>query len=303
MYPKVSVIIPTYKRSSEFLERAILSVLNQTYKNIEVIVVDDNSSEPIFRKVTEDTVDKFIDSKKVKYIKNKTNLGGSLARNEGIFQADGEYITFLDDDDMYLIDKVERQIKFMITNKYDMTFTELRIHNEDNKLIDYREYKFIKDFSNESLLKYHIMRHITGTPTFMYKKEVLIAIKGFVDANMGQEFYLMLNTIEHNYRIGYLEYSDVIAYAHKGEKISRGSNKINGEKKLYQYKKKYFSKFNLRQKMFIRFRHHIVMMIAGLRSNMYMFSFKHAILSILVSPIDSVFEPIKHLKKIKIHNN
>jgi glycosyltransferase involved in cell wall biosynthesis len=302
MYPKVSVVIPTYKRSSEFLERALTSVLNQTYKNLEVIVVDDNSLEPLFRKETESVIERFNNDERVKYIQNKTNLGGSLARNEGIFQSNGEYITFLDDDDIYLQNKVERQINFMVNNSYDMTFTELRIHNEEDKLIDYREYKFIKEFSNNNLLKYHIMRHITGTPTFMYKKEVLKEIKGFVDAKMGQEFYLMLNTIENNYKIGYLEHSDVIAYAHKGEKISRGKNKIEGEKKLYQFKKKYFSKFSLRQRMFIRFRHHAVMVVAGLRASMFMLSIKHTLLSILASPLDALIEPFRYLKKIVVYN-
>ena len=79
----VSVIITTYKRSN-LIERAILSVLNQTYKNIEIIVVDDNANFPEERKKTETIVKKY---SSIIYIANPKNLGGALSRNEGIYRA------------------------------------------------------------------------------------------------------------------------------------------------------------------------------------------------------------------------
>lgn len=109
--PKVSVIIPTYKRPL-FLRRAIQSVLNQTYENIELIVVDDNNSDDDFRKETESLMNELKD-KRIRYIKHKRNKNGSAARNTGIRLATGKYITFLDDDDEFLPEKIEKQVQCM----------------------------------------------------------------------------------------------------------------------------------------------------------------------------------------------
>lgn len=298
MSPKVSVIIPTYKRTGNFLKRAIESVLNQTYQNIELIVVDDNIPNSKFRKETELFMRDYLCNNKVVYIKNKRNVGGALARNEGIYHAKGEYVTFLDDDDIYLPGKVENQLNFMLKNNYDMTFTDLKICNMKNVVIDYREFKNIKKFNKEFLFKYHMMRHITGTPTFMFKKKSLLKIGGFIDCKVGQEFYLMLKAIENDLKIGYLPSAEVIAYVHKYEKISNGINKIKGEKELFNFKKQYFDKFSLRERMFIRFRHHIVLAVTGLRSKDYSLLFNNAFLAFINSPIDVFIETIKFIKRL-----
>lgn len=113
---KVSVIITTYKRAN-MLKRAIDSVLNQTYKNIEVIVVDDNDEKSEDRKNTENIMMSYIDNSKVKYIKHKVNKNGAAARNTGIKHSTGEIVCFLDDDDWYIESKVEKQLKFLTKNK------------------------------------------------------------------------------------------------------------------------------------------------------------------------------------------
>jgi glycosyltransferase involved in cell wall biosynthesis len=296
--PKVSIIIPTYKRTNMFLRRAIDSVLNQTYRNIEVIIVDDNAPESLYRKETEIFMQDYEKENRIIYVKNPSNLGGALARNEGIFKAKGDYVTFLDDDDIYLPEKIETQIDFMIKNSFDMTFTDLRFHNSDDNLIDYRHFKLLKDFNKENLLKFHLMRHITGTPTFMYKKSALQMIGGFIDSKMGQEFYLMFNTITNDLKIGYLPQAHLVAYIHEGEKISRGPNKIEGEKKLFEFKKKYFDLLTTRERNFVKFRHHVVLAVAGLRNKEYFLLFKHAYLALIISPLDAIIEPIEHFKRI-----
>ena len=96
----VSVIIPTYKRKS--ILRAVNSVLTQDYKNLEVIVVDDNANYPEYRKIVRDELAEHIAENKIVLIQNSKNLGGALARNEGILVSHGEYIAFFDDDDWYL---------------------------------------------------------------------------------------------------------------------------------------------------------------------------------------------------------
>ena len=104
----VSVIIPTYNRA-HLIGRAIQSVLNQTYKDFEIIVVDDGSTDS-----TEKAVREFQEQgKRIKYIRHNKNKGGSAARNTGIKAAKGEYIAFLDDDDEWLRDKIEKQVETM----------------------------------------------------------------------------------------------------------------------------------------------------------------------------------------------
>ncbi|HOC97311.1 MAG TPA: glycosyltransferase family 2 protein, partial [Candidatus Pacearchaeota archaeon] len=103
---KVSVIIPTYNGSNTIL-RAVHSVLNHTYSNFELIVVDDCSKDNTFEVV------KSIEDERVKVLRHRNNKGGSAARNTGIKEAKGEYIAFLDDDDEWLSEKVEKQVKYL----------------------------------------------------------------------------------------------------------------------------------------------------------------------------------------------
>lgn len=281
---RVSVIIPTYKRRPNYLSRAIESVESQTYQNIEIIVVDDNHPDSEYRREIREFMRQYEGSPNIVYIENPRNMGGSLARNNGIDRATGDYITFLDDDDEYLPKKVERQLEFMLQNGYDMSFTDLKVVG--NLVVDYREFGFLKSFDRDTLLKAHLMRHLTGTPTFMYKTEKLRQIGGFEDVKMGQEFYLMLRTIEGGLKVGYLAECHAIAHRHGDGGISHGANKINGEREIYRFKKKYFSIFTIRERMFIRFRYFAVMTVAYIRNENYFKAFVCGIAMFFVSPVD-----------------
>lgn len=113
--PLVSVIIPTYKRSN-MLPRAIDSVLKQTYQNIQIIVIDDNDPNTDWRTETEKKMQLYKDNHKIKYIRHPQNRNGSVARNTGIEQSDGEIICFLDDDDIYYPEKTQEQVTFLLTH-------------------------------------------------------------------------------------------------------------------------------------------------------------------------------------------
>lgn len=103
--PTVSVIIPTYNRV-HLISRAIQSVLNQSYRDFEIIVVDDCSTD-----VTEVIIKDFQEQdKRIRYIRHEKNKGGSAARNTGITSAKGDYIALLDDDDGWLPEKIEKQV-------------------------------------------------------------------------------------------------------------------------------------------------------------------------------------------------
>ncbi|WP_342547351.1 glycosyltransferase family 2 protein [Paenibacillus sp. FSL P2-0089] len=301
---RVSVVIPTFKRETNYLARAIESIKNQSYKNIEVVIVDDNPPDSLFRTQVKDFMQRYINDLDVIYLMNKKNIGGSLARNNGINVATGDYITFLDDDDEYLPEKIKRQLEFMLNTGADMSFTDLKLVNEKKEIVDYREYRDLKGFEKRDLLKYHIMRHLTGTPTFMYKSERLRAIGGFEDAKMGQEFYLMLKSIENELKIRYLPECDVIAYRHNDGGISQGENKITGELALYSFKKKYFYIFTLREKMFIVFRHYAVMVVAYKRNRKYFRLILSGLMMIICSPLDLFNETKRYLiNRVKYRKN
>lgn len=102
----ISTIITTFGGGQQ-LERALDSVLEQSYRNIEAIVVDDNEPSSLARKQTENSMLKYVNEDRVKYIKHEKNKNGAAARNTGIRVARGEYIAFLDDDDYYLPQRFE----------------------------------------------------------------------------------------------------------------------------------------------------------------------------------------------------
>lgn len=102
-----TVIMPVYN-AEKFLKDAIESVLNQTFKNFELIIVDDCSTDG-----SAEIAKSYLSDKRVKYFKNPENLKVSKTRNFGVSQAQGKYVTFLDSDDVYLPTKLEKQIELM----------------------------------------------------------------------------------------------------------------------------------------------------------------------------------------------
>lgn len=300
MNEKVSIIVPSYKRNAEMVSRAINSLLSQTYQNIEIVLVDDNAGEGLlqYRQQLEKMLENF-DKSNIKYIQNSENLGGSLSRNVGIEAATGDYITFLDDDDRYLPKKIENQLNFMLINELEMSFTNLIVCDKNDKVVDFREYVKCKKFDTVSLMKYHLTRQIAGTNTFMYKADTIKKIGGFVKVNMGQEYYLMYNTIKSECKIGYAPLNDTILYREGQECISSGPNKIPGQKNLYKFKKENYNYLNLREKMFVRFRHHVVLAVANMRNKKLFKALWHVFIAGLCSPIDAIQEFFRFFKRRK----
>lgn len=120
----VSIITPTYN-CGKFINETIKSVLNQTYKNWEMIIVDDCSTDD-----TEKVVLKF-DDERIKYYKLKTNSGAAVARTTAMQLAKGSYMAFLDSDDIWTEDKLEKQLNFMKKNNYAFSCTSYEQIDED----------------------------------------------------------------------------------------------------------------------------------------------------------------------------
>lgn len=286
MNPLVSIIIATYRRDAT-LRNALYSLSNQSYSNFEVILVDDND-ESEWNKTVETIAEEF-KSKNVsvtlRYIANHPNQGSAKTRNIGIMASNGEYVTFLDDDDIYLPKKVENQVLFMKENNLDYSITDLDLYNEDDKLLEKRTRTYIQDTSKEKLFEYHMKHHITGTDAMMFRKDYIVQIGGFAPIDVGDEFYLMQRAIESGGKFGYLPESDIKAYVHTGEGgLSSGQGKIAGENALYAFKKQFFSQFSKKTVRYIKARHHAVLAYAYLRVRRFLPFIRESVAALMVSP-------------------
>lgn len=113
----VSVIMPSFN-TAEYISDSIKSVQSQTYQNWELLIVDDCSSDN-----TDKVVEPFLDDRRVKYIKNEKNSGAAVSRNRALREAKGRWIAFLDSDDLWVSQKLEKQIRFMKKNDYHFSYT------------------------------------------------------------------------------------------------------------------------------------------------------------------------------------
>ena len=115
----VSIIIPYYKDKNNILY-SVKSAINQSYKNIEVIIIDDENSDESKKRL----LNLKKKNKKIKVISTKKNLGVSQARNLGIKHSSGKLVAFLDSDDIWKKDKLKKQVHFMKKNKIDFCYTD-----------------------------------------------------------------------------------------------------------------------------------------------------------------------------------
>ncbi|MBS7130561.1 glycosyltransferase family 2 protein [Clostridium sp.] len=283
----VSIIVATYRRDVA-LKNALESLVNQSYKNIEIIVVDDNANIQWNNKV--DNIIKNISViHPIKYIVNAQNEGSARSRNIGIENTTGEYITFLDDDDEYLPDKIINQVEYMIKENADFSITDLELFSERGTKIEKRTREYIREKTTKALLKYHLMYHMTGTDTMMFKKDYLMSIGGFPHINVGDEFYLMQRAIEQGGKFSYLPVCDIKAYIHtETQGLSSGESKINGENALYEMKKQYFKELDRKAIQYIKMRHYAVLGFAELRRKHYISFIRNAVMSMMASPIECI---------------
>lgn len=112
----VSIIMPSYN-TAPYIKETIQSVLNQTYQNWELIIVDDCSTD------NTDEVVASIQDERIRYLKNEKNSGAAVSRNRALREAKGKWIAFLDSDDLWMPEKLEKQISFMEKNGYSFSYT------------------------------------------------------------------------------------------------------------------------------------------------------------------------------------
>lgn len=173
----VSIVTPSYK-STKFISQTIESVLAQTYQNWEMMIVDDfspdNSNEIIEKYCQKDS--------RIKLIKLKKNSGPAIARNRAIEETKGKYIAFLDSDDLWLPEKLEKQVYFMIENNLSLTYSSFYTIDESGKKINTRIAQ--SSISYHDILKSNHIGNLTG----IYDCEKLGKV--YMD-NVGHEDYTL----------------------------------------------------------------------------------------------------------------
>lgn len=192
-FPLVSIIITTYKRA-DLLDRALESVLNQSYKNIEIVIVDDNDPNTEFRSLTEKKMEKYSSDERVNYIKHSKNKNGAAARNTGLKFSNGDYVTYLDDDDTYRIDKVLKQTSFLLNNpQYNAVYCGW---NKDGKE---EAPQTAGDISFEILSGELLIR----TNTIMMNREIALSVGGWDEKyRRNQEAVYLLRYFKAGHLIG-----------------------------------------------------------------------------------------------------
>ena len=180
MKPLISIIIPFYKKR-DYIEQTINSIINQTQKNFELILVyddPDKSDLPYILKIL-----KKINKKKI--IINKKNIGAGLSRNAGVLKAKGEFIAFIDADDIWKKNKLKKQLSFMLNNKINFSFTSYSIVNKKNTIIKLIKAKKIINY-NDLIKSCDI-----GLSTVMISKNLLKKNK-FPDIKTKEDYILWL---------------------------------------------------------------------------------------------------------------
>ena len=139
MNPKISIITPCFN-CEKFISETIESVLKQTYTNFEMIIVDDASTDKSFDIIKEYA----LKDSRIIYFQNQQNSGANYSRNFAIKNATGDYIAFLDSDDIWDESKIKTQIEFMENNNCDFSYTSYELIDEKSNSL----YKFAKEKSN-----------------------------------------------------------------------------------------------------------------------------------------------------------
>lgn len=220
---KVSVVIPTYKRN-ELLEKAINSVITQTYEHLEIIIIDDNGYENEYRKKNRQLEKKLKNHSNIKFFYPSTNLGGSNARNYGVLKSDGDYISFLDDDDYFLPNKVEIMLKQLLKTNSEMAYSYV-ISNKGELWEKY--------YNGQPLFELFRDDCLAATSQWIIKKEAIMNVKGFDDTPAKQDSILTYKLISQGYSVTCVPQVLSVYNEHDGIRISNSGKTLIGEMNLY----------------------------------------------------------------------
>ena len=268
----VSIIITTFGRPV-FLAECIQSAINQSYKDFEIIVVDDNNPNSIHRENTETILTEFLkETDNLKYVKHEKNLYGAVARNTGANYAKGEYLSFLDNDDFYLEDKLLKCVELCKQNnkKYVGAFSycEFRINS---MIVGYQ--KNIKSGRHLVETLACSFPFSSGSNLFI-RKEIYNELNGFDENFRRHQDYEFLVRLFEKYKLLAIE---EVLIVKNNENINfldvRGMIKVKE-----QYLKKFdylIQKLKLKEQKYIYYKNYISISEQALKSREYIIASKY----------------------------
>ncbi|MDV4314276.1 glycosyltransferase family 2 protein [Acinetobacter indicus] len=237
----ISVITPSYN-SAYYIQKTIESILGQTYLNWELIIIDDCSSDN-----SVEVIAKYVDQdERIKLIVLEKNSGAAVARNRGIEEANGRFIAFLDSDDSWHPEKLSKQVKFMLENDYDFTYTAY------HKVNEYGEYLSKVNIPLKTQYNELLKTCVIGCLTAMYDSHKLGKVY-FPLIRKRQDFALWLKILKLTpYAYGLNE--DLANYTVRSDSIS--ANKLKAAQyNWYLYRN--IEKLNILKSMYY-FSHYMI---------------------------------------------
>ena len=203
----VSVVIPTYGEPI-YLGRCIDSVLQQTYNNIEIIIVDDNGIGTPNQIATSTVIDQY-KGNNIKYVCHEKNKNGSAARNTGVKKSEGRYIAFLDDDDAFLPAKIERQVKLIesLSDEYAFVYCSHDVY-KDGQLVRH----VIAEKSGNLFFEKISQQIEIQTSGVLIRKEAFEEVKGFDESFRRHQDWEFIERVLFKYKaqadnfVGYIRY-------------------------------------------------------------------------------------------------
>lgn len=235
----VTCAITTHKRKPEIVERALKSILNQTHKNIEVFVVDDSPADWEYRNDVKSMVEGY-SSQNVTYIPHKKCMGACVARNTALENAKGDYIGFLDDDDEWKPQKVEKMLEGFINTNIALVYCNRETVYDKSGEIKVQNPMIFTGMVFDKL----IINNFIGSTSFpIIKTSCLKEIEGFDPLMQSAQDYDVWLRLAEKYEVGYVDEPLCIYHWHEGEQITKNPlRKVNGLQRLIEKNSVYLSK-------------------------------------------------------------
>lgn len=231
---KVSVIMGTYNEKIQWVEECINSILTQTYKNIEFIIVLDNPNNEELKKYIENVQKQ---DSRIVVVKNEENLGLVKTLNKALNYCTGDLIARMDADDIALKNRFSIQVKFMEENKdVAMVGTKVEFIDGNGRVLSKDKYR---PTSYEEIKSHLRQGNAFAHPTLMYRKDMIMDIGGYKEVPLAEDYYLATEVITKGYKVANLEETLLMYRVREG-----GISKENKEKQFLvsQYIKQIYNK-------------------------------------------------------------
>lgn len=192
----ISVIMSTYNEPEEYLRQSIESILNQTYRSIQFLIVLDNPGNQMIKRLLTEYESR---DNRIRVLVNKNNVGLTASLNSALKYVDGQYVARMDADDISKERRFERQLEYMKLHNLDLVGCETTVISEEGKTLKERQYKsFPPDCVSDLLLCEDCIAH----PTWLVKTELYRKVDGYRDIAACEDYNLILRAKQMGFHLG-----------------------------------------------------------------------------------------------------